>query len=503
LAILEKEIWVGYNSTTVNYYEKMGYEFPKYFDQRDRLTYERDLKILVKTKDLPKNSTVKLTKICDECGIHVPNRTYRDINRYRNDGDGKDRCLKCSRVKGELTKKKNIKYERSLEFYSKTNNKVNLLLEFSAKNNKTPKEITFGTNDEYLWDCPKCNSEYDMSVSLRVLQNYNCPYCAGMRVNHTNCLWTTHPEFAMLLEIPYIGYEITHGSRKKEHFKCKECGNVQAKTVNDVIKKGYNCSSCSDGISYPEKIMISMLDQLKIKFEKEKIFNWSIKENNKYIRYDFYLPHLNLIIEMNGIQHYKESFKNLGGRSFEEEKENDDYKKRLAIDNGVNRYIIIDCKESKINYIKNNIIKSDLSFEFDLSKINWLQCHEFSCRTLVKTACDLWKNELKNTKWISEKLNISRNTVVKYLKQGSVLNWCDYDSNTEIMKHAKRQIVQLSLENKILKIWDSLTDASIYLKINKSSICGVSKGKQKTAGGYKWMYKADYEKYILEQNKLI
>jgi len=46
-----------------------------------------------------------------------------------------------------------------------------------------------------------------------------------------------------------------------------------------------------------------------------------------------------------------------------------------------------------------------------------------------------------------------------------------------------------------------LTEASWSLDIGKSSICSNLKGNYKTAGGYKWMYKEDYDKYIQEQNQ--
>lgn len=46
---------------------------------------------------------------------------------------------------------------------------------------------------------------------------------------------------------------------------------------------------------------MSFLEFNQIDFIKEKIFDWS---DNK--RYDFFLPKFNLLIEYNGVQHYKE-----------------------------------------------------------------------------------------------------------------------------------------------------------------------------------------------------
>ena len=55
----------------------------------------------------------------------------------------------------------------------------------------------------------------------------------------------------------------------------------------------------------------------------------------------------------------------------------------------------------------------------------------------------------------------------------------------------RKRIVQISIDGIDLKIWDSVNEAETKLKIyNISAVC---KGKQETAGGYKWKY---YEKWI-------
>lgn len=58
----------------------------------------------------------------------------------------------------------------------------------------------------------------------------------------------------------------------------------------------------------------------------------------------------------------------------------------------------------------------------------------------------------------------------------------------------RKQVVQLSLDNEYVKTYNSIKEASRELGLDDSSISNVCKGKkQKTCGGYKWMYKEDYE----------
>ena len=69
------------------------------------------------------------------------------------------------------------------------------------------------------------------------------------------------------------------------------------------------------------------------------------------------------------------------------------------------------------------------------------------------------------------------------------LELCDakYNNNygTRIEK-IKKQILQYDLEGNLIREWPSATDVG---KEVKSNICMCLKGKQKTALGYKWIYK--------------
>ena len=52
-----------------------------------------------------------------------------------------------------------------------------------------------------------------------------------------------------------------------------------------------------------------------------------------------------------------------------EEQINDSFKEKLAKDNGIEKYIVINCKESDLSYIKNNVLNSELSKIFDFCLI--------------------------------------------------------------------------------------------------------------------------------------
>lgn len=51
-----------------------------------------------------------------------------------------------------------------------------------------------------------------------------------------------------------------------------------------------------------------------------------------------------------------------------------------------------------------------------------------------------------------------------------------------------KSLVQLDINNNIIKEWGAITDASRNTGVNKISIGNVCRGEQITAGGYKWQY---------------
>lgn len=55
------------------------------------------------------------------------------------------------------------------------------------------------------------------------------------------------------------------------------------------------------------------------------------------------------------------------------------------------------------------------------------------------------------------------------------------------------QVCQLSPDNKLIKIWDSLGDIQRELGISRGSVANVCIGRTETAGGFVWVYKKDYD----------
>ena len=68
------------------------------------------------------------------------------------------------------------------------------------------------------------------------------------------------------------------------------------------------------------------------------------------------------------------------------------------------------------------------------------------------------------------------------------------EQKEKMAQKRKIPIVQLSIDGEFIKKWDSGIDVKRELGINNANIVACMNGRQKTAGGYKWMYESDYFK---------
>jgi very-short-patch-repair endonuclease len=91
-------------------------------------------------------------------------------------------------------------------------------------------------------------------------------------------------------------------SKTKVIIICKIHGEF--KQLPSSHLRGHGCSLCKE--SYGEKHIRQFLENNKVKFEAQKIFNdLFFKSKDFPLRYDFYLPDYNLLIEHDGEQHFK------------------------------------------------------------------------------------------------------------------------------------------------------------------------------------------------------
>lgn len=296
-----------------------------------------------------------------------------------------------------------------------------------------PLDLYIGRFEPIRWKCDKYEDHIWPATPSTIYRGSGCPYCSHNKILvGFNDLWTTRPDIAELLEDKDVGYTVFEFSNSKHDFRCPHCNTIiKNKSIDKVSIYGLKCPVCSDGVSYPEKFVCNMLEQLKIGYSHNIALDWS---NNK--RYDFYMEDLSLIIECHGEQHYsnKTKWKN----DVNQQIDNDKYKMDLAFENGVKYYIQLDCRKSDCEYIKKSILNSELNNMFDLSVVDWEKCNLNSLNSKVVEAANLWNGGIRSTSEISKILGVHHDTVVSHLKRMAKHGLCDYDPKEQKRLSAER-----------------------------------------------------------------
>lgn len=299
----------------------------------------------------------------------------------------------------------------------------------------------------YECQCLVCNSIVNIDeYSLK--RGRACKMCSKSGCNvvsHINSI-VAYENLAWAIDYFENGYEDAKkyrpNSTKKADMVCPHCKTKQKYEVGALINNGFSCHICSDKRSYPEKFIYALLRQCNVDFETQKRFTWSIvkgQEINQELHgtkiYDFYLPTHNIIIEAHGGQHYGDSsqpyFKPL---SYQQA--NDKLKHDLAIKNGVHEdnYIVIDCRKSIGDFIKEKILESGLLEKINVNKeqIDFKKCERNIFGSLAKECCLFYESHKHlSTQEIAKRFHIDFTTLIKYLKLGNKLDWCSYETYME------------------------------------------------------------------------
>ena len=353
----------------------------------------------------------------------------------------------------------------------------------------------------YQCHCLVCGWSDCWITEYEILRGQGCSCCHGKTVvQGINDIPTTAPWMVKYFQ---GGYEEAKLYTKTSNQKivpvcphCKKTSSKPKKISSIYTDKTIGCI-CGDGISYPEKFLSSLLLQLKIFVEHQYSPIWS-----QCKRYDFYVPFLNTIIETHGSQHYKNS----GFSTYENQYENDLLKFDLSVINGIEHYVVLDCRHSNPDWIKNSIMSSKLPelLGFKEEDIDWVECDKCSQANLVKEVCDYKRSNPQVTvKELANLFNIKSTTTVRtYLNKGVELGWCDYNAKNEGnvqrakggLKNGKR--VNIYKNGVLLNeepfpsaralAHDSLTLYGVQLdNVNISACC---RGIRKTHGGFTFKY---------------
>lgn len=360
---------------------------------------------------------------------------------------------------------------------------------------RTRKERKGRTEKAYGYRCYKCGYEGCL-FETQVKTGVGCQVCHNRIVARgINDIATTSPDMVKYLQNPEDAFLYTKSANRKIPMKCPDCGFKKVVNINVFSRNGFSCKKCGDGISYPNKLMFSILRQLDVDFKVEYSPDWA-----KGKRYDFYIPLENVIVEMDGALGHGNKIHPKSKITEEESIMIDMFKDEMANRHGI-KVVRIDCLISDIEYIKERVYSSELNDVFDLTCINWEVCHGYAISSRVKEICDLWNtNAFKTTKDISEFTKIHQSTIVSCLNKGAKAGICNYNPRIEKSKsssiNGKKSIkkVEVFKDDSSVGIFDSLTQLSMVsmdifnINLSRKSVSDVCSGKRESYKGFTFKY---------------
>lgn len=172
-----------------------------------------------------------------------------------------------------------------------------------------------------------CGNEYSVTPHM-FLAGQRCPACFGNRTKTTEQFSSevselTGDEFKVLTE--YVN------NRTKVEMLHVTCGKKFKMSPHDFLG-GNRCPFCKQ--SKGEKLVQTILDDIGIKYSIQYVFD-DLGGQNQRLPFDFFLEDINMLIEYDGIQHFKE-VKYFGGHhKLIDQQRRDNLKSEYAINHGI------------------------------------------------------------------------------------------------------------------------------------------------------------------------
>jgi len=272
--------------------------------------------------DVPKSGQDLVRILHKKCGNIITSNLNNHTKRY---------CKYCSN-----------KYTKSIEEYQAMSDEI-FNGEFEILEQPISSKIKVKIRHY------KCDNTFEMMINNHVNAKQGCPKC---RINSrkNNQYWVEK-----CIEIWGNDYKILKDV-KNVHQKVEIlhviCNKTHMKNMNSFIHGKRGCPYCTKDIKYSENYISKYLESKSILFEREKTFDNLINpKTGRKLRFDFYLPKFNMIIETHGVQHYKPIDHWHGQIGFEEQIYRDELKMKYAKENNI-KYIVLNNKElTKINQI--------------------------------------------------------------------------------------------------------------------------------------------------------
>jgi very-short-patch-repair endonuclease len=203
---------------------------------------------------------------------------------------------------------------------------------------KTSKTSGKNSNEKFYFDCPKCIHEFPLS-KLEMINGSGCPFCENTKLcDNLDCK---------------LCYENSLASLPLAKFWSKK----NKKSPREILK---NLNESVDDDIYINKTEQKLFEELRNVYpgiQRQFKPEWCKNpETGRHLPFDFCIPEHNIIIELDGPQHFEQVS---NWKSPIEQQKRDLEKQKCA---NVNNYYVIrllqKCVYKDFNYWKNRLIET-------------------------------------------------------------------------------------------------------------------------------------------------
>ena len=112
----------------------------------------------------------------------------------------------------------------------------------------------------------------------------------------------------------------------------------------------------------------------------------------------------------------------------------------MAINNGIKNYITINASKSDFNFIKDNIVNSNLSLYINMESLNWLNIAKKSNENILKEISSLWNSGINDTSILSNMVGLSQAEISRRLRQCEEYNLIEKYDKSLTMKNGREKV---------------------------------------------------------------
>jgi very-short-patch-repair endonuclease len=312
--------------------------FNKSFASHPKSQYVLDKNIDL--MQISQGSKMKLNFKCPHCK-HIFNSAVNKIARNKKPSW----CPYCSVPTKILCDAKNCQHCLNRSFASHPKSK------YIADKTVNPRKIHLASESMYLFNCDKCEHQFEKRVYSITSKNHPvwCPYCVNQKLcdcqDCYNKSFASHPKSKFLADKTIDASKIFKGSKTKYAFKCEDCLSIFSASLSHItnINEPRWCRYCKNKT---EKKLYHFLKTVYSNIITEFTAEWC--RNILRLRFDICLPDINIIIELDGLQHFEE-IRNWGDPVIRTK--TDIYKMKCAINNG---YSVIRILQDDVCYDRHN-----------------------------------------------------------------------------------------------------------------------------------------------------